>query len=103
MKGLVLAIGAVVAAISLSYGLGIASASSSSASAATKVGAASSSLGRILVDSHGRTLYLFAKDKNGKSACSWLVRGLLAPADRLRQAARGLRGEGVAARHDPPA
>ena len=69
MKGLVLAIGAVVAAVSLSYGLGIASASSSSAAAGTKVGAASSSLGRILVDPHGRTLYLFAKDKNGKSAC----------------------------------
>ena len=69
MKGLILAIGAVVAAVSLSYGLGIASASSSSASAGTKVGVASSSLGRILVDSHGRTLYLFEKDKNGKSAC----------------------------------
>jgi predicted lipoprotein with Yx(FWY)xxD motif len=70
MKGLVLAIGAVVAAVSLSYGLGIASASSSSAAAGTKVGVASSSLGRILVDAHGRTLYLFARDKKGKSACS---------------------------------
>jgi predicted lipoprotein with Yx(FWY)xxD motif len=28
------------------------------------------SLGRILVDSRGRTLYLFEKDRNGKSACS---------------------------------
>jgi predicted lipoprotein with Yx(FWY)xxD motif len=27
-------------------------------------------LGRILVSSKGRTLYLFMKDKNGKSACS---------------------------------
>jgi predicted lipoprotein with Yx(FWY)xxD motif len=27
-------------------------------------------LGRILVNSRGRTLYLFAKDRNGKSACS---------------------------------
>ena len=70
MKGLVLAIGAVVTAVSLSYGLGIASASSSSAAAGTKVGVASSTLGRILVDSHGRTLYLFAKDTKGKSACS---------------------------------
>src|SRR6478609_3906955 len=67
MKGLVLTIGAIVAALSLAYGLGIASASSSSA---TKVATASSNLGRILVDSHGRTLYLFAKDKHGKSACS---------------------------------
>ena len=29
-----------------------------------------SSLGRILVNSNGRTLYLFQKDKNGKSSCS---------------------------------
>jgi len=28
------------------------------------------SLGRIIVDSRGRTLYLFEKDRNGKSACS---------------------------------
>ncbi len=70
MKGLILSIGAVVAALSLTVGLSSASASSSSATAATKVGTASSKLGRILVDGHGRTLYLFAKDKHGKSACS---------------------------------
>jgi predicted lipoprotein with Yx(FWY)xxD motif len=34
------------------------------------VSTASTSLGRILVDSRGRTLYLFEKDKNGKSACA---------------------------------
>src|SRR5437762_6532250 len=28
------------------------------------------SLGHIIVDSRGRTLYLFEKDRNGKSACS---------------------------------
>ena len=33
------------------------------------VSTASSKLGRILVDARGRTLYLFEKDKNGKSAC----------------------------------
>jgi predicted lipoprotein with Yx(FWY)xxD motif len=70
MKGLVLSIAAVAAALSLTYGLSVASASSSSARAATKVGTASSKLGRILVDRHGRTLYLFAKDKKGKSTCS---------------------------------
>jgi predicted lipoprotein with Yx(FWY)xxD motif len=70
MKGLVVTIGAVVAALSLTFGLGVASASPSSASAGTKVGVASSNLGRILVDARGRTLYLFARDKNGKSACS---------------------------------
>jgi predicted lipoprotein with Yx(FWY)xxD motif len=70
MKGLVLAVGVIVVAVSLSYGIGFASASSSSAQARAKVGTASSSLGKILVDSHGRTLYLFARDKKGKSACS---------------------------------
>jgi len=34
------------------------------------VSTATTSLGRILVDPHGHTLYLFEKDKNGKSACS---------------------------------
>src|SRR5260370_36572254 len=70
MKGLILSIGAVAAALSLTIGLSSASASSSSASAVTNVGVASSTLGRILVDGHGRTLDLFARDRNGKSACS---------------------------------
>jgi len=70
MKGLVLTIGAVAAALSLTLGLSVASASTSSASASAKVAAANSSLGRILVDGRGRTLYLFAKDRNGKSACA---------------------------------
>jgi predicted lipoprotein with Yx(FWY)xxD motif len=34
------------------------------------VSTASTSLGKILVNSRGHTLYLFAKDKNGKSACT---------------------------------
>lgn len=75
MKVLVLSIGTVVAALSLTYGLAIASASLSSTSAATKVGTASSNLGRILVDRHGRALYLFAKDRHGKSTCSGLCAG----------------------------
>ena len=70
MKGLVLTIGAVAGALSLTFGLSVASASSSSTSAGTKVAAASSPLGKIIVDGRGRTLYLFAKDRNGKSACS---------------------------------
>jgi predicted lipoprotein with Yx(FWY)xxD motif len=69
MKGLVLTIGALAAALSLTFGLSVASASSS-AHAGTKVAAAGSMLGRILVDGRGRTLYLFARDRNGKSACS---------------------------------
>ena len=34
------------------------------------VSTASTSLGRILVDARGHTLYLFEKDKNGMSACA---------------------------------
>jgi predicted lipoprotein with Yx(FWY)xxD motif len=49
---------------------GAASASVRSATGATRVGVASSRLGRIVVDGKGRTLYAFAKDKNGRSACS---------------------------------
>jgi predicted lipoprotein with Yx(FWY)xxD motif len=45
-------------------------ASAGNATGSTRVGVASSQLGRILVDSKGRTLYAFAKDKNGRSACS---------------------------------
>jgi predicted lipoprotein with Yx(FWY)xxD motif len=49
----------------------IAKASPASAAAvATKVGVAKTSLGRILVDGKGRTLYLFEKDRNRRSACS---------------------------------
>ena len=70
MKGLVLTFGVAAVAVSLMFGLSSASASSSSTGAGTKVGVAGSMFGRILVDGHGRTLYLFAKDRNGRSACS---------------------------------
>jgi predicted lipoprotein with Yx(FWY)xxD motif len=39
------------------------------AAAAAEVGIAGSQLGRIVVDGTGRTLYLFEKDENGRSAC----------------------------------
>ena len=38
--------------------------------AGTVVSTAKTSLGRILVNSRGHTLYLFRKDRNGKSACA---------------------------------
>lgn len=69
MKSLVVSLGVVAAALSLTFGLGVASASSGSTKAGAKVATANSTLGRILVDSRGRTLYLFANDKKGKSAC----------------------------------
>jgi predicted lipoprotein with Yx(FWY)xxD motif len=38
--------------------------------ATARVGVANTPLGRVVVDSNGRTLYLFEKDKNRRSACS---------------------------------
>lgn len=58
--------------------LAIALAGVSAATAATrssggaKVGTARTGLGRVAADAHGRTLYLFAKDRKGHSACSGL-------------------------------
>jgi predicted lipoprotein with Yx(FWY)xxD motif len=42
----------------------------SAATNGAQVKAAKTSLGRVLVDGHGKTLYLFAIDKRGKSVCS---------------------------------
>jgi len=70
MKSISLTIGVVAAALSLIVGIGSASASSRASRAGTTVAVASSGLGRILVDGHGHTLYLFAGDKHGKSACT---------------------------------
>ena len=69
MKGLLLTIGALAAGLSLTVGLNSALAANHAANAGVKVAVANSGLGRVLVDGRGRTLYLFAKDKHGKSAC----------------------------------
>jgi predicted lipoprotein with Yx(FWY)xxD motif len=58
----------VVAALSLA-GLGTALAAGDSASRAA-VSTAKTNLGKIIANGNGRTLYLFEKDKRGKSACS---------------------------------
>ena len=42
---------------------------SASVAAKTQVNVRTTSLGKILVTAQGRTLYLFAPDKNGKSTC----------------------------------
>jgi predicted lipoprotein with Yx(FWY)xxD motif len=70
MKSMLFGLGVIAAALSLAVGFGLASAASASPSAAAKVSVASTGLGRILVDARGHTLYLFAKDKRGKSTCS---------------------------------
>ena len=51
------------------YGAPIAATTATRVSAAT-VGVRHTSLGRVIVDSKGRTLYLFEKDTSRRSACS---------------------------------
>jgi len=69
MKGLLLSVGSLAVALSLTVGLSSALAANHAANAGVKVSLGSSGLGRVLVDGRGRTLYLFEKDKHGKSAC----------------------------------
>lgn len=70
MKGLLLTVGALAAAGSLAVGLSSALAANRQAGTGAKIAVAGSGLGRILVDGRGRTLYLFEKDKRGRSACN---------------------------------
>jgi predicted lipoprotein with Yx(FWY)xxD motif len=58
----------------------------------TMVGVAQSSLGQILVDSQGRTLYLFQKDSGTTSACTGACATAWPP---LRTPARPTAGSGV--------
>jgi predicted lipoprotein with Yx(FWY)xxD motif len=48
----------------------VAVASGAAASKSATVSVRTTKLGRVLVNAQGRTLYLFMKDKNGKSACA---------------------------------
>ena len=59
---------ALLAAFAVSLALPLASAAGSPSSPV--VSTAKTSLGRILVNASGHTLYLFEKDKNGKSSCT---------------------------------
>jgi predicted lipoprotein with Yx(FWY)xxD motif len=58
------------AVAALAGGSSAAPAATHSAAHAATVKTAASSLGRILVDGRGRTLYLFEKDKRGRSFCA---------------------------------
>jgi predicted lipoprotein with Yx(FWY)xxD motif len=64
---MVLALAAVLAASALT---GLALAASSPTKPATVKTRTAGDLGKIIVDGKSRTLYLFEKDKNGKSKCS---------------------------------
>src|SRR5262245_11130728 len=71
----------IVAAAALAATVFVVHISSTNAARSTGpvVSTAKTSLGRILVDAHGRTLYLFEKDRNGKSACSGKCAGFWPP------------------------
>jgi predicted lipoprotein with Yx(FWY)xxD motif len=67
---LFIAAAALSAAVFVSAALGEAgSASSPRASKGALVALGKTALGKVLVDARGRTLYLFEKDKRGRSAC----------------------------------
>jgi predicted lipoprotein with Yx(FWY)xxD motif len=52
------------------YGSPVAASAATRIAPGARVGIANTPLGRVVVDSKGRTLYLFEKDKNRRSACS---------------------------------
>src|SRR5262245_39081291 len=67
--GLLIASAAALAALAAILPLH-AAASDAAPATGTVISTRSSNLGRILVDSHGRTLYLFARDRGDKSTCA---------------------------------
>ena len=64
-----LSVFALVAVLAVGATAGVAAGASSPSSPA-KVGVHNTKLGKVLVNGKGVTLYLFMKDKKGKSACS---------------------------------
>ena len=71
-----LLVAAAVAALTVAA---VASAATGTSDRAATVGVATTPLGRILVDGSGRTLYLFEKDKPGRSLCSGACAGYWPP------------------------
>jgi predicted lipoprotein with Yx(FWY)xxD motif len=69
-SALMIASAAVFAVLAALFILVHASTSDASPAAGPIVSTASTSLGQTVVTASGRTLYLFAKDKNGKSTCT---------------------------------
>jgi predicted lipoprotein with Yx(FWY)xxD motif len=56
--------------VSLFGAVGAEASGSSATSARALVGLRTTALGAVLVDARGRTLYLFEKDRKGKSSCT---------------------------------
>jgi predicted lipoprotein with Yx(FWY)xxD motif len=91
---LALAAGLAACGGAASYGVNT-SAPAQAARTPAKIKLRTTKLGRILVDSHGRTLYLFAKDTSRRSRCSGACAGSWPP---LTTSGRPRAGSGVSAR-----
>lgn len=89
MKRLIVMAVVLAATVSLAAGLGGALGANQPAGRSVTVGTARSSLGRILVDAHGRALYLFEKDRRGRSACSGTCAAYWPPLLTKRKPAAG--------------
>jgi predicted lipoprotein with Yx(FWY)xxD motif len=76
------------------YGAAPAPAASTTASGGTAVDVATSKLGKILVDSKGRTLYLFVADTGSSSTCNGACAGVWPP---LTTTKKPVAGSGVTA------
>ena len=74
-----------------------------SSGASATVGVANSGLGSILVDSTGRTLYLFKADVGAKSACTGACATAWPPLLANRQADRRHRTDGLQSSERSPA
>ena len=59
-----------IAALVAFAAIGVYAITASGSTSGATVNVRSTSLGRVLVDAKGRTLYLFAKDTHGRSSCS---------------------------------
>ena len=80
------------AVAALAGGLSAAPAATHSAARTTTVKTAASSLGRILVDTQGRTLYLFEKDRRTRSSCTGACAAYWPP---LLSQSKGVAGHGA--------
>jgi predicted lipoprotein with Yx(FWY)xxD motif len=78
----------------LAFAALVVAARGSAAPSGTQVKAAKTSLGRVLVDARGKTLYLFLADKSGKSMCSGTCAVYWPP---LMTGTKALAGAGVKA------
>lgn len=62
-------VAALAALLAAAFTAAIAVGATSTSSSTAQINVRQTALGKVIVDAHGRTLYLYAPDKNGKSSC----------------------------------